>query len=294
MSIWTSLCWAVIAAGGIGVSVPADLAALLPKPAGWTMTEEVQRFLPSSLFEYIDGAAESYIVYDFRELVVGQYKVQGGEAAMTVEVYDMGSPRNAFGIYGTERYPESRFLDLGVQGYVEEGALNLLAGRYYVKLLCFEGGSAAEGHLKSFAAAVVKAAGDPGGFPPELRAFPREGLIPNSEKFILSNVLGFKFLSNGFVARYETGGQEFEAFLIVARSAEEASSLRTQLLYQLSKTGEGVVAMDTGVRVKDRYLDNVILAQSGSYLCGVTKIKDGAEKAGDKVVAGIVQALRSR
>jgi len=275
-------------------AAPTDLAALLPKLPGWALTENVQRFLPESLFEYINGAAESYLGYEFRELVVGQYGLQGGPATLTAEIYDMGSARNAFGIYGSERYPESPFLPVGVQGYLEEGSLNFLAGRYYVKLLCFEGGADADRHLKSFASAVVKAVGDPGGFPAELKAFPKNGLVANSEKFIRANVLGFKFLSQGFLAGYKAGEQAFEAFLVVGRSPEEAASMRSQILAEFGKTGAAPVPAAGGVRLKDRYLDNVVLAVTGPFLCGVIKVKDGGLEAGQEVVAGIVRALAAR
>ena len=288
--------WGVVflAGGVVPAGVPADLAELLPKPTDWTKTEEVQRFKPESLFEYINGAAESYIGYEFRELVVGQYQVKNGKATMTAEIYDLATPRNAFGIYGSERFAESRFLPIGVQGYLEDGTLNFLAGRYYVKLLCFEGGAAADGYLKRFAADILKSIPEVGGFPPELDAFPKDGLVANSEKFILSNVLGFKFLSNGFVAAYRADGREFDAFIIEARSAEDAADMLRRLLEQLAKGGSPAVKTDLGVRIKDPYLANTILARAGRYLCGATKIKDGGEAAGEMRVAALAKALESR
>jgi hypothetical protein len=271
------------------------LAGLLPKPAEWTMTEAVQRFLPDSLFEYINGAAESYIGYDFRELVVGQYKTKDGPATATIEIYDMGSPRNAFGIYGSERYSESRFEPIGVQGYLEDGTLNFLAGRYYVKLLCFEGGEATDGHLRRFAAEILKSVKDVGGFPAELAAFPREGLVANTEKYIRADVLGFKFLSNGFLAAYKSGGQEFEAFIIEGRSAENAAGMLDQVVERLSKAGGAApVRSESGVRLKDPYLANVLIAQTGRFLCGAIKIKDGGEAAGEACVAALLRALSGR
>jgi hypothetical protein len=278
----------------VSPGVQADLADLLPKPADWTKTEEVQRFKPESLFEYINGAAESYIGYEFRELVVGQYQVKNGKATMTAEIYDLATPRNAFGIYGSERFAESRFLPIGVQGYLEEGTLNFLAGRYYVKLLCFEGGAAADGYLKRFAADILKSIPEVGGFPPELDAFPKDGLVANSEKFILSNVLGFKFLSNGFVAVYRADGREFDAFIIEARSAEDAADMLRRLLDQLVKGGSSAVKTDLGVRIKDPYLATIVLALAGRHLCGATKIKDGGEAAGETRVAAMAKGLESR
>ena len=96
-------------------------------------------FRRETLFEYIDGAAEAYIGYDFRELAGRRVRPDRNENDGHGRNLRHGHGLNAFGIYAAERYPESRFLPIGVQGYYEEGTLNFLAGRYYVKLLCFRG-----------------------------------------------------------------------------------------------------------------------------------------------------------
>jgi len=50
----------------------------------------------------------------------------------------MGDDKNGFGIYSLERYPDSHFISIGTQGYLEQGTLIFLAGRYYAKLMSFE------------------------------------------------------------------------------------------------------------------------------------------------------------
>jgi hypothetical protein len=170
----------------------------MPKVPDWKPAEEIRRYSTESLFEYIDGAAEAYLGYDFRELAVGEYARAGAKTTVTAEIYDMGANLNAFGIYAAERYPESRFLSIGVQGYYEEGTLNFLAGRFYVKLLCFEGGEKAEEILTLFAGTIVSGIKDAGGFPARLSAFPAAGRIANSERFLRRGVLGLKFLDNGY------------------------------------------------------------------------------------------------
>ena len=42
---------------------PASLSALLPPSTEWKATEPARTYDPTSLFEYIDGAAEAYIGY---------------------------------------------------------------------------------------------------------------------------------------------------------------------------------------------------------------------------------------
>jgi hypothetical protein len=267
---------------------PPSLSALLPPSTEWKATEPARTYDPTSLFEYIDGAAEAYIGYDFRALLVGDFQHASSKATLTVEIYDMGAALNAFGIYGAERYPESRFLPVGVQGYFEEGTLNFLAGRYYVKLMAFEAGDRAEALLKAYAAGVAARIKEPGAFPPVLRAFAGEGLVPNSEKYVARSFLGFKFLNGGYSATFKSGGQEFEAFVVEARTPEEAAGLLKQLAERL---GASLAPGGGGVRAKDAYLKNVFAAASGRRLCGVIKIKDGGEAVGAKALDRLVKAV---
>lgn len=271
----------------------AGLKDMLPRIADWKPAEEARGYDPASLFEYIDGAAEAYISYDFKELVVGNYLRAASKATMTVEIYDMGTPLDAFGIYSAERSPESRFLAVGVQGYMEEGSLNFLAGRYYVKLLGYEGGDRTETYLNSYAAAIVSKIKAPAALPALLKAFPAEGLVANSEKYVARNFMGFKFLNRGYGASYKRDGQEFDAFVIETRSAEERAAVLKQFLDQFAKSGTAGT-FGAGYRIKDAYLKNILLEPSGVFLCGVTKIKDGGEAAGEKVLQAMVGAVNKR
>jgi hypothetical protein len=265
---------------------PASLASLLPAAAEWKASEPARPYDPTSLFEYIDGAAEAYIGYDFKALLVANFQHASSKATLTVEIYDMGSALNAFGIYGAERYPESRFVPIGVQGYYEEGTLNFLAGRYYVKLLGFEAGDRAEALLKAYAAGVAARIGAPGAFPPVLGAFAGDGLVANSEKYIARSFMGFKFLNRGYAATYKIGGQDYEAFVVEARTPDEAGSLLKQLAERFAVGAPG----PAGFRAKDAYLKNVFVSATGRFLCGVTKIKDGGESVGVKALAGLIKA----
>jgi hypothetical protein len=263
---------------------------MLPRIADWRPAEEARAYDPASLFEYIDGAAEAYLSYDFKELAVGNYQHGASKATMTVEIYDMGTPLNAFGIYSAERFPESRFVAVGIQGYLEEGSLNFLAGRYYVKQLGYEGGDKTEAYLKSYAEAIGSKIKDPASLPALLKAFPAEGLVANSEKYVARDFMGFKFLNRGYGAAYKRDGQDFDAFVVEAKSAEDAGARLKQYVDNFARSGK-IEKAPIGYRIKDAYLKNILVAPVGSFLCGVTKIKDGGEAAGEKVLQALVQAL---
>jgi hypothetical protein len=272
----------------------SPLASLLPQLKNWKLAEEPRPFRPETLFEYIDGAAEVYLSYDFKELLVAQFQEMSSKASMTVEIYDMGNGGNAFGIYSAERYPESRFLPIGNQGYLDEGALNFLVGRYYVKLLCFEAVSRSEEFLKLWAKEVAGKSKDPGSLPDLLTVFPKDGLIANGEKFVLRNFLGFKFLGNGFTANYKVKDLEFDCFFIEGKSDEDAGAMLKQYLDHFAKSGQPVEKQGYGFHVKDPYLKHVFLAQVGRFLCGVAKIKDGSGEVGQKYLEAMKTILKGK
>lgn len=267
-----------------------SLKALFPDLEGMVSVEEPQTYYPENLYEYINGAAEIYLSYGFRELIVGEYKKSDTSDTVAVEIYDMGDHKNSFGIYSAERYPDNEFVSLGTQGYVEEGALNLLVGSYYIKLLCFDCGNRADETLKAFAEEIVRRVKDKGGFPALLKAFPIEGRLPNSEKYILKNFMGYRFLHDGYLANYELDGLSFDCFLIEGENPEEAQNMLRQ--YLEAKGSSNAEKVPSGYQIKDRYYHNIYLALVKNYICGVMKIKEGNERIGEQYLKDLVEQVK--
>ena len=266
------------------------LSSLLPRLPGWSLIEQPRSFSPGTLFEYIDGAAENYLSYGFRELLVGDLKKDGQAASLTVEIYDMEDETRAFGVYSSERYPESRFLDIGSQGYIEEGTLNFIVGGYYVKLLCYDCGDRSDQWLREFSDAIVKRVQNEEGFPTPLKAFPQKGALPNTEKFILKNVMGYKFLHDGYIVSYKIKDVAFDCFLIEGENTQEAKDMLTK--YLDAKGADSVQKTSSGFRIKDRYYQNIFVAQVNNTLCGVMKIPDGMLEIGESYLQEFVQSVK--
>ncbi len=268
----------------------SSLHFLLPDVVTWKIPEAPQDYFPETLFEYINGAAEIYLSYDFKELTVGQYEKGDSNASLIIEIYDMGNEKNSFGIYSAERFPDSQFISIGNQGYLEEETLNFIVGKYYVKLLCFDSGEESAKFLKLFAQDVVKRVKDKGSLPPALAFFPKQGLVRNSEKFILRNFMGYSFLHNGYLANYKLEDLEFDCFLMEGENAEDAQNMLEQYLKR--KGEQNVEEIAAGYRLKDRYYHNIYLARVDNYLCGVMKIKDEFQEIGDKHFEMLIESLK--
>ncbi len=267
-----------------------SLQFLLPQLSNWAKTEEPSTYFPENLFEFINGAAEIYLAYDFKELSVSQYSQKGSETSMAVEIYEMSNNTNAFGIYGAERYPDNNFVTIGIQGYVEEGILNYLVGKYYVKLMCFEGSSRSGEYLELFAKAIVEKTQGQTTFPSLLNHFPKEGLVANSEKFILKNVMGYSFLHDGYLSNYKVGDFEFDSFIIQGRSEEDAQMMLDK--YLEAKKSLPIQKQASFVSIKDRYYDLIFLSRVGSHICGVLKVEEGKEDIGQKYLKALVDSFQ--
>jgi len=267
-----------------------SLHFLLPDVVTWKIPEAPQDYFPEILFEYINGAAEIYLSYDFKELTVGQYKKGDSNASLIIEIYDMGNEKNSFGIYSAERFPDSQFISLGNQGYLEEETLNFIVGKYYIKLLCFDTGEDSADSLKLFSQEVVKRVKDKGTLPPALAFFPKQGLVRNSEKFILRNFMGYSFLHSGYLANYKLEDLEFDCFLIEGENADDAQNMLKKYLGKKGK--QSVEEISAGYRIKDRYYYNIYLARVENYLCGVMKIKDESLEVGDKYFGMLIESLK--
>lgn len=268
-----------------------ELSALVPAVEGWAEAEERQSYFPESLFEYINGAAESYLSYDFEELLVVQFEKEGTEASLTLEVYDMGDPANAFGIFSAERYPENEGVSVGDLGYLEDEALNFVAGRFYVKLLGFGMGEGASSLMTGIGGRVAEAVKDKGALPRALQLFPAEGLIARSEKFVKKNFMGYEFLRDGFTASYNLEGREIEAFLIPAGDEPAAEGMLGKLLDSLAKDKQVPEKIALGYHVKNRYGQHLFVGRVGQVLCGVTRVPEGLEAAGEKLLERLTRSV---
>jgi len=270
------------------------LLGLVPEMEGWKLSEKLQSFFPEDLYEYIDGAAESYLGYDFKELVVAQFQKAGTGASVTLEIYDMGNGTNAFGIFSAERFPENKAVDVGTLGYVEGEVLNFVAGKEYIKIMSFESGEGTLAVLDAFARKVAGKAGEKGALPPLLSVFPRDGIIANSEKYILRNVMGFEFLRNGYMASYKLDGSEFECFFIEADKGRDPAALLKQLLDFFAKDGQPAGDIPLGHHVRNKYGQNLYIGVAGRFLCGVNRLPDGAGTIGDRYLRSLAESLKGR
>jgi hypothetical protein len=203
----------------------------------------------------------------------------------------MGAAVNAFGIFGAERFPENKAVPIGELGYFEGEALNFLAGRFYVKMLAFGLGERTEAVLREVGAKVASGIKSRDGLPVLVVAFPQDGIIARSEKYIKKNFLGYEFLRDGYVAAYKAGDREIEGFFIEGRSKTDAEEMRVKLLEALAADGQSPEKIALGVHVRNRYGQHLFVGRVGRVICGAMRVPDGLEAAGEALLRAMTVSL---
>ena len=75
-----------------GLAAPAlPLPSLFPELPGWQKQGKAETFLPETLYEHINGAAENFLGYDFEQLAVQNYG-NDQKQTMIAEIYFHGRP----------------------------------------------------------------------------------------------------------------------------------------------------------------------------------------------------------
>ena len=247
-----------------------------PLPGGASAKHAASFYGPDNLYEYMDGAADIFVLYGVRQMLHEDLRAQAAD--ISVDVFDMGSADAAFGMYAAERSPDFHFMAMGTEGYSYEGMLNFLQDRYYVKLLGFGEGSDAA--LEAVARTISERIGTRSSFPELLSKLPTENRRPHSEQYIPNDPLGHPFLGPAYVVAYGTGDQESKLFVTMARDAADAQGRLKQLEQHFAKTGKCGPAPEIGegaIRGSNSFEGSVVAETKGRYLILLVNPANGSE-----------------
>jgi hypothetical protein len=260
------------AAGQVSPEMRGQLLKLLPDPLpAQAKAAKAPAFYAANLWEYMDGAADQFQVFGLQGMLHQDF--QAGQVSVVVDLFQMGKPENAFGMYATERSEDAQFVSIGtegVHGQSSEGdaaTLNFFLDRYYVKLSAFGAGSAPV--LDAFARGIATRIGARPEWPGLLAKFPTEHRQPHTEQYVQENALGHDFLGAAYSAKYLL--DKNESTLVVSLGTNEAEALhRLDLLEKhLRKDGQCAAAPELGgnaIRGKTSYEGEIIARTVGSYL----------------------------
>lgn len=267
-------------------SCKTSLGALLPDPASVHATAVGDPvFYSQDLWDYIDGAAEMFHAQGFHVLIHQIYQAKAAE--VTVDIYDMGSSVQAFGMYTSERSPGYQFFNIGLEGHGDDYGLNFLQRQFYIKLSIFSENSTDNlSELKQFAQIISDRIGPIGVWPEILSVFPEHLRVVRSEKFTRDAPLGHAFLSPAYLVEYAK--DDSICTLILSEAEDEAAaneravnlSRHFEMSGQIEKRGENYIGQNA-------YEGKLVFQPKGRYLVVMQSPFHGAEMLFDELLKRI-------
>ena len=107
------------------------LASFIPAEfTGWTI-EEDQVFDAETIFKYVDGAGEVYRSYNMKSLFARRFAAKG-KPALVVDLFDMGTSEDAFGLFTHDLDGEDAATGQG--STYKGGLLSFWKGRYFASV----------------------------------------------------------------------------------------------------------------------------------------------------------------
>lgn len=201
--------------------------------AGWTPTDPAQAYTHDNLYNLVDGQADSFFAYNFQQVVVGRYQNAGG-GLINIEIWQLDSPADAFGLYTSGRTGQP--VDLGNEGSADAGQRVLFwQDRYYVAVASVR--KASDADLQAFAQVLAGVLPKGGTRPAVVAHLPPSGLVAQSYIFFRQEIsaanevwlggenrLGLGDDTEGVVARYQLGTGVVHLLLVQYPSAQSAQA----------------------------------------------------------------------
>jgi hypothetical protein len=255
------------------ISWAAPFESLVPKrhlPKEWTLIHGPQTYNKKTLFEHIDGQAELYLKYGFRQSVFAIYQNKDKtQNQIEVDIYDMGNVVQAFGVFSRFRN-EDRPGGFGFDSFLDDNTVLFYKGKYYVMLYASESNPDS---LRQFSKLVSSKISDPSSPPKEISFFPKHRLKPGSIQYFADGLLGHQFLKSGFQGTYMDEEKESTLFMAIFKDPQEAEGALKIYHDELAKKGkvlpEGTIQLGfKAFRGEDPYRGKVMVLQKGFYLLG--------------------------
>jgi hypothetical protein len=209
-----------------------DFGPQIPKQVlDWKASGQDAVYDRKTLYDYMDGGAEVYLAFDFREVFVRKY-ADASENELNLDIYDMGSPAEAFGMFSCDRQdPE---VGIGQGSEYGPGLLRFWRGRYFVSITVSGNEEKAEKAVLMMGKAVAPLLGPDGALPDMIKLLPSAGLqaertayfhnhVHLSNRYFVAseNILNLDERTECLFAEYRSESGE-SALLLVVRYPDAA------------------------------------------------------------------------
>ncbi|MFC1724055.1 DUF6599 family protein [candidate division KSB1 bacterium] len=125
---------------GDGSNNSDNILSVLPETGetgDWKISDDAQVFKRDELFEFINGGAEIYLEYGFKQAAGQSFENSNGKS-MNLELYQMTDNASAYGMYSFKISEKGKPVDIGDAGVLDDYYLNVWKGDYVITLIGFD------------------------------------------------------------------------------------------------------------------------------------------------------------
>ena len=257
----------------MGDTIAAHTALLPDSINGWIAKPQNTITTDDGLYEYIDGGAELFISYGFKELTAREYHKEG-RPAIKVDIFDMGNSKNAYGVFGYSR--ETMENDFGQGSQSSEGLILFWKNNYYVSLLCFPQTPESKEAVTSLARLIEASISESGPLPTITALLPAKDLVPESVRYFYhyiwlnsfyfisdSNVFNMTDSTEAVLAKYGEKNKRSVLLIISYHNEKESEKALQSFIKQVEP---GLAKKDAVKNDKGTW---TACTRKGTYLIGV-------------------------
>ncbi len=241
-------------------------------PQGWQV-KRAKRFDTETLYEKVDGQAEQYLKFQFKELRF--VAMTRGEASIDLYLYDQGSAKNALGLFAEMRVPGETVGEDGAMHYLqtEAGSYGIL-GRFFFQVI---GSDTDADSLDAVRRGLIDLPLEEEEKPIPILRFEAMGVPFDRISYEPVDSFQLDFVRHVWFAALDAEGTE-RLFLHQAASPTEAATLLRQMVEALGGEYEKAGEPDGAVLLKHRFLKTFFLVEAqGPMVVGVEGAKEARE-----------------
>jgi len=243
MRIWAffvMMIWILVLPPGISGREKENMKHEISLPleaAGWKWDGKDLNYNRRTIFDYIDGAGELYLAYNFQGVRVRRFE-KPGQPPIIAELFDMGSSEDAYGVFSFERQDEEAGIGQGSE--FGGGLLRFWKGKFFVSVYAEGESPEVEPAILNLGREVANAIKMTGPAPKLINALPdgKAGLVEKAIRYLHShvllnqrffvanqNILRLNSQTDAVLAPYLRDGKKIHLLLVrysTAKEAEEA------------------------------------------------------------------------
>lgn len=242
-----------------------DVARGLAGPEGWAVAD-LHVYGPDNVYEKIDGQDQAYLAFDL--VAMANVLFEKDKDGLDVEVYDMGKPEHALGIFAQQhRAPNTQYETIeGGEAAVFPARIFAWKGPFYVRIdRRRKAAEDEDGLVRRLAHSLLRAIPGRADGAGLVAPLPKQGMRPHSAGFTHKDYLGYECLSDVRQAKYGPSDRPVTLFLL--RPADAVVAMLA--VRQGEKSIEDVPGLgDEAFRAKRPYFGTICVVRLGKFIVG--------------------------